>query len=109
MMRLQFPAEERPGSFETRTKRVAIVLLLLIGGFGSANAQTLTTLFQFGSVASAGGTSVGGVVQGRDGNLYGTTSGGGTNGAGTVFKITTSGTLTTLYSFTGYPVDGGTP
>jgi uncharacterized repeat protein (TIGR03803 family) len=32
-----------------------------------------------------------------DGNLYGTTSGRGAHGRGTVFKITTSGTLTTLY------------
>ena len=39
------------------------------------------------------------LVQGRDGNFYGTTSGGGTNGAGTVFRITPNGELTSLYSF----------
>ena len=32
------------------------------------------------------------IVRGRDGALYGTTSGGGTNGAGTVFKLNTDGT-----------------
>ena len=40
----------------------------------------------------------------QQGNLYGTTSTGGTHGAGTVFELTTSGlgwTKTTLYSFTG--------
>jgi uncharacterized repeat protein (TIGR03803 family) len=39
------------------------------------------------------------VVQARDGNFYGTTEGGGANLAGTVFKITPAGKLTTLYSF----------
>jgi uncharacterized repeat protein (TIGR03803 family) len=39
-----------------------------------------------------------GLVHATDGNLYGTTWGGGANGCGTVFKITPSGTLATLYS-----------
>ena len=54
-----------------------------------------------------------GLVQGSDGNFYGTTEGGGTNngGFGTVFKISTNGALTSLYSFTGgndgaYPYAG---
>ena len=41
-----------------------------------------------------------GLVQTTDGNLYGTTEGGGASYSyGTVFKITTDGTLTTLYNF----------
>ena len=36
---------------------------------------------------------------GADGNLYGTTLQGGSGNRGTVFKITTAGTLTALYSF----------
>ena len=40
-------------------------------------------------------------MQASDGNLYGTTADGGTNGDGTVFRITTNGVLTPLYSFTG--------
>jgi uncharacterized repeat protein (TIGR03803 family) len=41
-----------------------------------------------------------GLIQGTDGNLYGTTRAGGSSGDnGTVFKITLDGTLTTLYSF----------
>lgn len=43
----------------------------------------------------------GSLVQATDGEFYGTTAGGGANAAGTVFKITRSGTLTTLYSFDG--------
>jgi len=51
------------------------------------------------------------LVQGRDGNLYGTTLTGGVSGAGTVFKITPGGTLTTLYNFCSksYCTDGAAP
>jgi uncharacterized repeat protein (TIGR03803 family) len=47
------------------------------------------------------------LIQGIDGNFYGTTSAGGANGDGTVFKITPSGTLTTLHNFDG--TDGEFP
>jgi len=49
-----------------------------------------------------------GIIQGNDGWFYGTTVYGGTNGAGTVFKISSSGTLTTIYNFSG-GADGGGP
>jgi uncharacterized repeat protein (TIGR03803 family) len=40
------------------------------------------------------------LIQGADGNLYGTTTFAGGNGeGGTVFKITPGGTLTTIYNF----------
>ena len=47
---------------------------------------------------------VGGLIQATNGDFYGTTNLGGdnencTDGCGTVFKITPSGTLTTLYKF----------
>ena len=59
---------------------------------------TLTTLHSFDWYDGASPT--GALVQGTDGNFYGTTYGGGANQYyGTVFKITPSGTLTSLYSF----------
>jgi uncharacterized repeat protein (TIGR03803 family) len=39
------------------------------------------------------GLSAGGLVQGTDGNFYGTTYSGGFGGDGAVFKVTSSGTL----------------
>jgi uncharacterized repeat protein (TIGR03803 family) len=41
------------------------------------------------------------LIQGADGNFYGTTAAGGTNGSGTVFRMATNGTVNGLYSFTG--------
>ncbi|HUY14902.1 MAG TPA: choice-of-anchor tandem repeat GloVer-containing protein [Terriglobia bacterium] len=68
--------------------------------FQITTTGTLTTLYNFcllsGCTDGAGPTAL---VQGTDGNFYGTTQGGGANGEGTVFKITPSGNLTTLYSF----------
>ena len=65
-------------------------------------AGTLTTLHKF---RTTDGTRPLELVQGTDGNFYGTTEEGGTSancvraGCGTVFKITPAGILTTLYDF----------
>jgi len=61
----------------------------------------LTTLYSFCSQTACtdGAQPLAGLVQATDGNFYGTTTYGGANGGGTVFKITPSGTLTTLYGF----------
>jgi uncharacterized repeat protein (TIGR03803 family) len=73
----------------------------------------LRTLYAFGTITNANGdwldgNNPNGLVQGSDRNFYGTTWRGGTNGCGTVFKISTNGALTTLHSFTGGG-DGGYP
>ena len=49
------------------------------------------------------------LVEGSDGNFYGTTSSGGAGGAGTIFKITPNGALTNLHNFTGSGTDGSGP
>lgn len=46
-----------------------------------------------------GNTPFSPVTQGSDGYLYGTTTYGGSNGTGNVFRLTLSGTFTNLYSF----------
>jgi uncharacterized repeat protein (TIGR03803 family) len=64
----------------------------------------LTVLYNFNGTDGSGPSRL---IQGTDGDFYGTASGGGANGYGMVFKITAGGTLTTLYSFTGS--DGSGP
>jgi uncharacterized repeat protein (TIGR03803 family) len=67
-------------------------------------AGKLTTVYSFCSKTNCadGSQPYGGLVLGTDGNFYGTSSQGGADGiSGTIFKITPSGTLTTLHSFNG--------
>jgi uncharacterized repeat protein (TIGR03803 family) len=69
---------------------------------------TLTTLYNFCTqTACADGGQPSGLVQAANGDLYGTTYIGGSYGSGIVFKITPSGTLTTLHSFD--TTDGANP
>lgn len=60
---------------------------------------TILHNFDDGTVAGDGDEPYAALIQGSDGNLYGTTSGGGTANSGTVFKMTTGGTVTILHSF----------
>src|SRR5437588_11385544 len=86
----------------------AAAILLCVGAL--AGAQTVATVYNF-----AGGTASGAnpwyvtLVQGTDGQLYGTTYNGGSAGMGTAFKVTTSGTFTLLHSFAGGASDGANP
>lgn len=84
------------------------------GGCGTVFSITpggvLTTLYSFCAASSSCADGIGpfgGLALGRDGDLYGTTQSGGANqvdhgvpvGAGTVFRLTQGGALTTLYNF----------
>src|SRR5579864_865699 len=64
-------------------------------------AGKLKNIHNFTGNNNDGAFPQGGVTLGSDGNFYGTTYEGGSVTAGAVFKITPSGTATTLYSFTG--------
>ncbi len=70
-------------------------------------AGELTTLYNFcpGTTCNNGVISPSGLMLGSDGNFYGTTS--TSQNDGTVFKMTPSGTLTTLHTFSG--TDGSNP
>jgi uncharacterized repeat protein (TIGR03803 family) len=75
------------------------------GGVGTVFKITpggaLTTLYSFCPQIGCtdGRYPYAGLVQASNGDFYGTTSEGGANNDGTIFEITPSGTLTTLYSF----------
>lgn len=61
---------------------------------------TLTTLYSF--CAQSGctdGSNPRGLMQAANGDFFGTTKTGGANSAGTIFKMTPAGTVTTAYSF----------
>jgi uncharacterized repeat protein (TIGR03803 family) len=81
--------------------------------FKMTRRGTLTPLYSFCAKKGCrdGGQPDAALIQGKDGNLYGTTQGGGANDQGTVFKITLAGALTTLYSFCSQIdcVDGSQP
>jgi len=88
-----------------------------VSGGGSTKRGTVYQLTQSGSLTTLYAFTGGDdgakpfaalLSGGTDGILYGTTETSGSGGAGTVFQITTSGSLTTLYSFTGGS-DGGNP
>ena len=66
-----------------------------------------TNLYSFPGMAD-GAFSEAGVIRDSSGNLYGTTSSGGTANSGVVYKVDTSGHETVLYSFTG-GADGANP
>src|SRR5260370_21874453 len=70
----------------------------------------VTTLHSFDGFD--GGAPYAGLIRSRTGNLYGVSSGDGFGAAyGTVFEITPTGELTTLYTFCSQPncTDGSTP
>jgi uncharacterized repeat protein (TIGR03803 family)/T5SS/PEP-CTERM-associated repeat protein len=76
--------------------------------FRISPSGTETDLHYFGSSPDDGVNPAAGLVQGSDGNLYGTTTSGGTGG-GMAFRISTNGTYTRLYYFAGPPNDGQLP
>jgi uncharacterized repeat protein (TIGR03803 family) len=82
------------------------------GAYGQGTAFEITpggtfTLLQSFGASSSGSNPNGGLSEGSQGIFYGTTSAGGIYGYGTVFKITPSGTLSTLKSLGG--ISGATP
>jgi uncharacterized repeat protein (TIGR03803 family) len=80
-----------------------LVLFVLVGQSFNASAQTVTNLYSFFGRFTDGGDPESSLVQGADGNLYGTALGGfarfGSNDNGCVFRISLSGGFTNLHSF----------
>jgi uncharacterized repeat protein (TIGR03803 family) len=76
--------------------------------FRSGIDGTLTTVYAFGNGTDAANPS-GHLIQAKDGELYGTTEAGGSEGSGTIYRMTLAGSETILQSFdgsVGAPVGG---
>jgi uncharacterized repeat protein (TIGR03803 family) len=73
----------------------------------NTTALTESVLHSFG--ATPGIRPNASLMQASDGNFYGTTKAGGTNDEGTVFKLTATGAITVLGSFTGQGANGEYP
>jgi uncharacterized repeat protein (TIGR03803 family) len=102
---------------KTHPGAVNIALTLVVAlGLGTVTqpygeAQTFTVLYNFCSQSGCadGEFPPAGVIQDAKGNLYGTTSVGGTSKWGTVFELDSGGTETVLYNFSYINGDGATP
>jgi uncharacterized repeat protein (TIGR03803 family) len=66
--------------------------------YSVTSSGTFTTLHTF---TGSDGQNVNGLVQGTDGNFYGSSQSGGTSGDGVIFKMTPTGTVTVLHNFAG--------
>jgi uncharacterized repeat protein (TIGR03803 family) len=66
--------------------------------YSVTSSGTFTTLHTF---TGSDGQDANGLVQGSDGNFYGSTQSGGANNLGVVYKMTPTGTVTVLHSFAG--------
>ena len=82
---------------------LSVAALLLFWSVGSAFGLEPQTLVNF---QLSPGTVTGTLVEGPDGNFYGTTTHGGPSGSGSIFRVTPSGILTTLISDQGNPAAG---
>jgi uncharacterized repeat protein (TIGR03803 family) len=65
-------------------------------------------LVDISDMAAQGGSPNAALIQGNDGNFYGTSVSGGLDNQGVLFKVTPTGVETVLYYFLGAP-DGKNP
>ena len=78
----------------------SLICLMTIAAQGGIVFSNLVSFTGTGGSAPGAGP-YGGLVLGADGNFYGTTSAGGANNLGTVFRLTSDGIFTSLVSFNG--------
>jgi uncharacterized repeat protein (TIGR03803 family) len=86
------------------------------GGTGAGDSGTVFTITTTGKFKvlynfdiTHGQQPYAGLVQGNDGNLYGTTTSGGSENSGVIYSITPAGSLTVLRSLSNLTEDGYLP
>ncbi|MGA3179385.1 MAG: choice-of-anchor tandem repeat GloVer-containing protein [Verrucomicrobiota bacterium] len=85
------------------TRTAALAALAVLPSKAATAGMTVTNIFSF----PAGQVSVASLVEGTNGNFYGTTIAVGSNGDGAIFMLTPAGSFTYLVSFAGS--NGATP
>jgi uncharacterized repeat protein (TIGR03803 family) len=101
------PTARAQGRNQPKNSKISCtVFLLCLAAAITAQAQKFTTLASFNG---SNGNQPNALIQGTDGNFYGTTVSGGANSSGTfctigtgcgeVFRVNPTGTITLLYSF----------
>jgi uncharacterized repeat protein (TIGR03803 family) len=81
--------------------KFACSLIFLAVACSHVRAVSLNAIYNFTGSGTGGFYPNTNLLQGSDGNFYGTTGSGGSAGEGNVFKVTPAGTLTTVASFGG--------
>jgi uncharacterized repeat protein (TIGR03803 family) len=103
LQNLRAPGASRLQRRSSAYMKVCLLALVCASAALPSSAQTFRSLVNFDGPNGIGPT--GSLIQGLDGNFYGTTEEGGAAvscpvaSCGTVFKATPGGTLTTLYNF----------
>jgi uncharacterized repeat protein (TIGR03803 family) len=97
---LTIPAVQFDGNVYTN---VIVTVEALISACGLPLKES--DLYSFSESGKTDGSTpyFGSMIQGKDGNFYGTTIYGGQYSAGTVFKVTPGGLESVVYAFTGGP------
>ena len=102
------PAPNRPGQTNNFQQNFFGGTANLGTAFKITSSGTFTLLHSFIGFPEEGAHPYAGLIQGADGDLYGTTYNGGASARGTIFKMTSAGVVTILYSFSG-GADGAHP
>jgi len=95
---------QQPQSQRINMNRLATYLSSIVAAWSvalTAHAQTAVPIFSFDASGTNGTYPEANLTLGPDGNFYGTTESGGATTNGTIFKVTTNGSLTTLVNFNG--------
>ncbi len=92
-----------------RAERAVVTVVLLVVLSATLHAQVFTTMVGFNG--TNGGQPDAPVIQGLDGDIYGTAAIAGPDGGGEIFKVSPAGALTVLFPFCGAPgcADGSIP
>lgn len=92
-----FLAQQKSLLTKSAAAKLSLIVMLAAGLPLSLLAQTFSSLATFNE--SNGANPYGALVQGANGNFYGTTQFGGAHGQGEVFEVTSGGEVTVLHSF----------